>query len=52
MTRRWLMRWTLAQSYVIDGQKTSIIAPTSLMLERVDGNWLISVMQTSPVADD
>lgn len=43
---------TLTQSYVIDGTKTSIIAPTSLMLEWVDGQWLICIMQASSFADD
>jgi uncharacterized protein (TIGR02246 family) len=42
----------LTQSYVLDGKPGSIIAPTSLMLERGDGNWLISVMQSSALADD
>jgi uncharacterized protein (TIGR02246 family) len=43
---------TLTQSYVIDGQQRSLVAPTSLMLERGEGHWLISVMQSSPLADD
>ena len=42
----------LTQSYVLDGQQGSLVAPTSLMLERGEGNWLISVMQSSPLADD
>jgi uncharacterized protein (TIGR02246 family) len=42
----------LTQSYVLDGQPGSIVAPTSLLLERGDGNWLISVMQSSPLAED
>ena len=42
----------LTQSYVLDGQPGSIVAPTSLLLERSDGNWLISVMQSSPLAED
>jgi uncharacterized protein (TIGR02246 family) len=42
----------LTQSYVLDGKQGSIVAPTSLMLERGDGNWLISVMQSSALADD
>jgi len=41
----------LTQSYVLDGSQGSIVAPTSLLLERGDGNWLISVMQSSPLAD-
>jgi len=41
----------LTQSYVLDGSQGSIVAPTSLMLERSEGNWLISVMQSSPLAD-
>ena len=41
----------LTQSYVLDGQHGSIVAPTSLLLERCGGNWLISVMQSSPLAD-
>ena len=42
----------LTQSYVRDGQEGSIVAPTSLMLERGEGNWLIAVMQSSPLSDD
>ena len=42
----------LTQSYVLNGKSGSIVAPTSLMLERDDGNWLISVMQSSAFADD
>jgi uncharacterized protein (TIGR02246 family) len=42
----------LTQRYVLDGQQGSIVAPTSLMLERGDGNWLISMMQSSPLTDD
>jgi uncharacterized protein (TIGR02246 family) len=42
----------LTQSYVLGGQQGAIVAPTSLMLERGDGDWLISVMQSSPLADD
>ena len=42
----------LTQSHVLDGQHGSIVAPTSLLLERCEGNWLISVMQSSPLADD
>lgn len=42
----------LTQSYVLDGQQNSIVAPTSLMLERGEGTWLISVMQSSSLADD
>jgi ketosteroid isomerase-like protein len=41
----------LTQSYVRDGQPGSIVAPTSLTLERGGGDWLISVMQSSPHAD-
>jgi len=41
----------LTQNYVLDGSQGSIVAPTSLMLERSEGNWLISVMQSSPLAD-
>lgn len=36
----------------VDGQQRSLVAPTSLMLERGEGHWLISVMQSSPLADD
>ena len=42
----------LTQNYVLGGKPGSIVAPTSLMLERGDGNWLISVMQSSALADD
>jgi uncharacterized protein (TIGR02246 family) len=42
----------LTQSYVLDGRQGAIVAPTSLMLERGDGTWLICVMQSSPLADD
>lgn len=42
----------LNQSYVREGQEGWIVAPTSLMLERDEGNWLISVMQSSPHAED
>jgi uncharacterized protein (TIGR02246 family) len=42
----------LTQSYVLDGQQGALVAPTSLVLERGEGNWLISVMQSSPLADD
>lgn len=42
----------LTQSYVLDGQHGSIVAPTSLLLERGEGNWLISVMQSSSLADN
>jgi hypothetical protein len=42
----------LSQNYVLNGGPGSIVAPTSLMLERGDGNWLISVMQSSALADD
>lgn len=41
----------LTQSYMLDGQHGSIVAPTSLLLERGEGNWLISMMQSSPLAD-
>ena len=42
----------LTQSYVLNGQQGSLVAPTSLVLERGDGKWLISVMQSSPLADE
>lgn len=41
----------LTQSYLLDGRQVSIVAPTSLVLERGKGGWLISVMQASPLAD-
>jgi len=41
----------LRQSYVLAGQQGSIVAPTSLSLERGEGGWLISMMQSSPLAD-
>lgn len=43
--------FTLAQSYLLDGAQGVIVAPTSVMLERVDGKWLISVMHSVPPAD-
>ena len=43
--------FTLTQTYTLNGRRGSIVAPTSVTLERSRGNWLISVMQSSPLPD-
>ena len=44
--------FTLTQSYVLNGRQAAIVAPTSVMLERSGGSWLISVMHSVPPAGE
>ena len=42
----------LDQTYVLDGKSTTIRAPTTSTLRRVNENWRIVVMQSVPFAED
>ena len=42
----------LDQTYVLDGKSTTIRAPTTSTLRRVNENWRIVVMHSVPFAED
>jgi ketosteroid isomerase-like protein len=43
---------TLHQEYDIGGQHTSIHAPTSIVVRRVDGAWRIALLHSVPLAEE
>ena len=42
----------LDQEYDMDGQRTSIHAPTSIVVRRVDGEWRMALLHSVPLAEE
>jgi len=42
----------LDQEYDVGGQRTSIHAPTSIVVRRVDGDWRMVLLHSVPLAEE
>jgi ketosteroid isomerase-like protein len=47
-----ILTLVLDQEYDMRGQRTSIHAPTSIVLRRVDGDWRMALLHSVPIAEE
>jgi uncharacterized protein (TIGR02246 family) len=41
----------IEQTYLVDGRRERITAPTTLLVRREDGDWRLALMHTVPLSD-
>jgi ketosteroid isomerase-like protein len=55
-TKEWgdtaLVTLVLDQTYTMGGERQAIRAPTTIVLRRGDGRWLVALVHTVPVASE